>query len=281
MAVDNIDRSFFRLINMNNNEILKKILFEEHITEYGIVDTDSLIYQKEYLLKNKDNFKNCIVLCIPYRTQNNNPDNFSKYAATQDYHLYTTELFKRLYVSFSKVFPKDTFVGFADHSPINERDAAFKANLGFIGKNSMLINKRYGSYIFIASIFTTLSLEISSFSEEHCCNCGKCLEACPSGALKSNFENCLSYITQKKNKTNIEINIMKNNKSVWGCDICQDVCPHNSNTEYSPIPFFNNNIINHLTSDLINNMTEEEFIKRAFAWRGRKIILENLSYFNE
>ena len=74
---------------------------------------------------------------------------------------------------------------------------------------------------------------------------------------------------------------MKNNKSVWGCDICQDVCPHNSNTEYSPIPFFNNNIINHLTSDLINNMTEEEFIKRAFAWRGRKIILENLSYFNE
>ena len=186
-------------------------------------------------------------------------------------------LYDDLSKKFSEHFINEQFIGFSDHSPINERDAAIKAGLGMIGMNSMLINPKYGSYIFIGSIFTTLELETVFYDAVACIKCGKCVEACPTGALVNGFDKCLSFITQKKNKTEEDIRTILNNYSIWGCDICQDVCPYNKNAEDSPISFFDENIINHLTTSIVNDMDDDEFEKRAFSWRGRKTILENLS----
>ena len=259
-----------------------KNIFEKHgITEVGLIKTDQLIFQKEYLLKNAERYKSCIVFCIPYRSENNKPDNISKYAAVYDYHLFFKLFYGQIVVDLKREFPNDDFIGFSDHSPINERDAAIKAGLGIIGKNSMLINKRYGSYIFLGSIFSTIETNIAANPGECCINCGKCIKACPSGAISNGFEHCLSYITQKKNKTDEDIRFIKSNKYVWGCDICQDVCPYNEAAEISSLEFFKNNIINHLTTDEISHMTDEEFQKRAFAWRGKNTIIENLSFFDE
>ena len=259
-----------------------KNIFEKHgITEIGIIASDQLIFQKEYLLKDIEKYKSCIVFCIPYRSKNNTPDNISKYAAVYDYHLFFKLFFDQIFIDLKNAFPNDDFIGFSDHSPINERDAAIKSGLGIVGKNSMLINKKYGSYIFIGSIFSTLETNSTARDSECCINCGKCIEACPGGALSRGFEHCLSYITQKKNKNEKDIEFIKSNKYVWGCDICQDICPYNKNVQYSEIEFFEKNIINHLSSELISNMSDEEFQKRAFSWRGKKTIIENLSIFDE
>lgn len=260
---------------------IKKIFQNYSITEIGILPTSCLLYQKDHLLKNKDLFKSCIVFCIPYRTENNTPDNISKYSAIYDYHYYFKEFYENISSELSVAFPEEQFIGFSDHSPINERDAALKAGLGILGKNSMLINKRYGSYVFIGSIFSTLEFNTSPQNVSCCINCGKCVEACPTGAINNDFKKCLSYITQLKSKSDQEIEIIKSNKYIWGCDICQDVCPYNDRADYSSIEFFNKNIINHLTKNVILDMSDEEFQKRAFSWRGKKTIIDNLTYFDE
>ena len=266
---------------MKSFELIKKIFEDRNITEVGIVQSRHLIFQKKYLLNDFEQYKSCIVFCIPYKTPNNNPDNISKYSAVYDYHLFFKCFFEDISVELKKAFPQHNFIGFTDHSPINERDAAIKAGLGIIGKNSMLINEKYGSYIFLGSIFSTIETQATPHEVKTCINCQKCISACPGGSLQNGFENCLSYITQKKSKNENDIEFIKSNKYVWGCDICQDVCPYNKHALSSPIPFFYNNIINHLTTKIVSEMTDDEFSKRAFSWRGRKTILENLSYFNE
>jgi len=144
-----------------------------------------------------------------------------------------------------------------------------------------LINEKYGSYIFLGSVFSTLDTQAVPKEVRRCSDCGKCVKACPTGSICGDFDKCLSYITQKKKKTEKDIEIIKSNKYVWGCDICQDVCPYNEKCENSNIPFFEENIINHLTTKLILEMDDDEFLKRAFSWRGKNTILENLSLFDE
>ncbi|HBY2819912.1 TPA: 4Fe-4S dicluster domain-containing protein, partial [Clostridioides difficile] len=121
--------------------------------------------------------------------------------------------------------------------------------------------------------------------EKSCFKCGKCVKYCPGNAILGNYDmnpkKCLSYITQKKGDlSEKEKVVLKNGKKVFGCDICQEVCPHNVEIPTTHILEFKENIIDYLNYDEIQNISNKEFKRkygdRAFSWRGRNIIKRNM-----
>lgn len=156
----------------------------------------------------------------------------SKYAYGLDYHYVLkdklnelNEFIERLAGSFSSRI-------FVDSAPVMDKVWAQKSGLGWIGKNTCLISKKKGSFFFIGEIICDLELAYDPpENEEYCGNCTRCIDACPTGALKGPYEldarKCISFLTIE-NKDEIP-NKFKGKLANWifGCDICQDVCPHN------------------------------------------------------
>ena len=182
------------------------------------------------------------------------------------------------------ICPGEKFAVTSDHSPIDERQAALSLGLGVKGDNHLLITEKYGSYIFLAEVLSTLPVEEyytdgktpSLTEEKECLHCGACQRACPSP------EYCLSAITQKKGDlTEEEIQKMLKSGILWGCDVCQTVCPMNKNVSVTPIAFFKEDTVYELTFGAVESMPEEQFKERAFSFRGRKTILRNLKLYEE
>lgn len=229
--------------------------------------------------------KSIIVCLFPYFTDVPK-GNISKYAYGTDYH---TVIQNKL--SSIKVFLENS--GYkaeihADNSPLNDRYLAYKAGLGFIGENGFLINPTYGSYTFIGYIITDCPLTPDTPLENTCMKCMQCIKSCPGSAISENHrfnhEKCLSYITQKKGElTEEEQSIIKKYGSVWGCDMCQDVCPHNKNVPSSPFEEFTENTISVLEIDesISNKEFKRKYSDRAFSWRGKNVLLRNLKILNE
>lgn len=222
-----------------------------------------------------------IMIAIPYFTPQHKK-NLSSYAAGRDYHGYFAELFSSLIPILQERYPNNRFAGFADDSPINERNAAAMAGLGVIGDNGMLITEKYSSYVFLGEIITDLPLDAKLCEIKRCNGCGACQRACPKGEGE-----CLSAITQKKGElTEGEIALIKKCGSAWGCDVCQEVCPHTlaaikNGTIYTDIEYFKAETIPCLTSELIDKMTDEEFSRRAYSWRKRETVKRNLEIIEE
>ena len=145
----------------------------------------------------------------------------------------------------------------------------------------LLINEKYGTYVFIADIVTDVPPEalgaIKPQPLSTCSHCGACRRACPTGILRGECDKCLSAITQRKGELDEnELELMRKFDTVWGCDVCQTVCPHNRHPEITPIEFFHKDRIEYLTSDILTALTKDELKSRAFGWRGRKTIERNL-----
>ena len=112
---------------------------------------------------------------------------------------------------------------------------------------------------------------------KRCEGCGACKRACPTGILRGEGEDCLSAITQRKGElSEAEVLLMRRENTLWGCDVCQQVCPHNRKPNLTPVEFFYCERIPHLTREILDSMNDEEFSRRAFAWRKRKTIERNL-----
>ena len=222
-----------------------------------------------------DGIKSCIVWLIPYYTGAHPERNVSLYALSKDYHLYAKELFARLYEKAKAEFPSEEFYGFCDNSPINDVAAAVTAGLGALGKNRLLINEKYGSYVFIGCLLTSLEpYEPKEEQVKHCIGCGKCLKSCDFLCGKRDY--CLSELNQRKVLDEKELSVVKSQKIRWGCDICQEVCPMNKDVPITPIEFFRKDIIENVSATLIEEMPDDEFKERAYAWRGKKTILRNI-----
>jgi epoxyqueuosine reductase len=259
---------------------IKNIFFHEKIEYIGVIPASEMTVINARLMPDAD-IKSCIAFLVPYKTDDTIRDNcgISVYARSLDYHTFFSELYSRIIPQLSMLFPEEIFFGFADHSPVNEKLAAAKAGLGCIGRNSLLINEKYGSFVFIGSILTTLSLPADIHDIEACDNCGLCVSCCPVHAIGERGiipEKCLSYISQKKNKNENELHLLRKNNTVWGCDICQNRCPMNSKKKMSDIDYFKKNKLDNVTEELISSMPDEVFRKYAFAWRGKNTILQNL-----
>ena len=218
-----------------------------------------------------------LVFLIPYFVSDSG-GNISLYARARDYHAYCGELFPRLERALKSEFG-GTFVGFADKSPIEETRAALFAGLAVRGDSYVIINEKYGSFVFIGELITDktsaeLCLDGSLKPVRECLHCGACRRACP----MKNSRECLSAVTQKKGElTPDEISYIRENGSAWGCDICQTSCPLNKNAAETPIAFFRRDRISTLTRETLDKMTDAEFSARAFSWRGRGVLERNLS----
>lgn len=220
--------------------------------------------------------ESCILFVIPYHA-GKRTTNLSVYAMPRDYHFYMKQLSERFEAYFREKFPAISVQGFADSSPIDERDAALKAGLGVMGKNGLVLNEKYGSYFFIGEFFLSKALSPSPIQEKKdCVGCGSCLKSCPTGAiLDPERKKCLSLLTQKKNRTEEEDRLVEKAACKWGCDLCQTACPMNKNAALTPIEFFRTSLVELLTEKEIS-LPKTEFSSRAFSWRGREILRKNL-----
>ena len=158
----------------------------------------------------------------------------ARYARGKDYHVHTMKRLRKLGERLSSAFPDGSFRACVDTVPLMERDLASGAGLGRIGKNTLLIEPRKGSWAFLGVLLTTIPFEMDTpLKEDPCGTCTRCIEACPTGAIKPwkvDARRCISYLTlEHRSPIPPELHEGMGN---WlaGCDICQEVCPHNHPT---------------------------------------------------
>ena len=188
----------------------------------------------------------------------------SKYAYGKDYHKILKKKLRKLFFFMKENIGNIEGRVFVDSAPVHERAWAKLSGLGWIGKNSLLINKKMGSYFFIAEIISDLDLEYDSPVSDMCGKCTRCIDACPTDAITKaqviDAQKCISYLTIE-NKKKIPKELQKNmNGYIFGCDICQEVCPWNRfskpHNEESFLP--NKEIKKYRKKDWIE-LTEETF----------------------
>ena len=224
-----------------------------------------------------ESIKSAIVFLIPYYTGKHENRNISLYAVSKDYHLYARSLYERMYKIAKEHFPDEEFYGFCDSSPINDVAAAITAGLGVLGENRLLINEKYGSFVFVGCVLTTLPAEKAvNVPVKRCLQCGKCTSSCKFLADRSGV--CMSELNQRKVLTDAELEMVLSEKIRWGCDKCQEICPMNKDVSITPIQFFHEDISENISSEMIKSMSKAEFKTRAYSWRGKNTLLRNLGF---
>ena len=226
---------------------------------------------------------------FPATPESNTDLRISKYAYGQDYHTVIRNKLKEFLNILHSEIGEVAGRGFVDSAPVLERSWAKRSGLGWIGKNGNLINKRQGSFLFIATLITDLELEPDPpVTTDHCGTCTRCLDACPTQAILPgptiDGSKCISYFTIELKEKLIPTE-MKGKFDGWlfGCDTCQDVCPWNrfsrptQEPSFSPIP----GVLN-LTNRDWEALSEETFQElfrdspiRRTGWEG---IRRNLKF---
>ena len=220
--------------------------------------------------------RSVIVFTFPYYTGEHPERNISRYAMIPDYHLIAGTYLKNLCEKLKLLFPENAFEPFVDNSPLREVACGQAAGLGVIGENGLLIHPRYGSYLFLGEIVTDLELTPSTPIGTSCLGCGACRNACPQGALQENgsveLALCRSHISQKKGELSAnEQEQLLLGGLIWGCDICNDVCPMNKTVSITPIPEFLSSVTPLMDEETILSLLDS----RPYNYRGPKTILRN------
>ncbi|WP_226987406.1 tRNA epoxyqueuosine(34) reductase QueG [Parachlamydia acanthamoebae] len=172
----------------------------------------------------------------------------ASYARGRDYHhLHRKRLKKFILWLEQRSGQSNIAKGFSDSTPVMEKALAVQAGLGWFGKNTLLIHRRFGTFLLLSGLFTSLNIQEKSLNLRlpRCGTCRRCLDACPTQAFEApyvlNATKCLSYhLIESKKEIPEEIQ-KKNPGYVFGCDICQDVCPHNVRPKPSTVPEFSPN----------------------------------------
>jgi len=224
---------------------------------------------------------------FPAQQQQVQAPRIAKYAWGQDYHDVIRSRLNALLSAMREQIGEVQGRGFVDSAPVLERSWAVRSGLGWIGKNGNLLNRESGSFFFIATLITDLELEPDPpFITDHCGTCTRCIDACPTEAILPNgvvdARRCISYLTIELKDTEMPAAFeQRNDNWLFGCDICQDVCPWNrfskANQEpgFVPIP----EVLNLSTAewsdlgeDTFRNVFKHSAIQRS-KWSG---ILRNL-----
>ncbi|MGL2994400.1 tRNA epoxyqueuosine(34) reductase QueG [Flavobacterium sp. TSSA_36] len=237
-----------------------------------------------------DGAKSVISLLLNYYpSEEQHPDSYkiSKYAFGQDYHFVIKEKLKELLSSMQTEIGDVSGRAFVDSAPVLDKAWAAKSGLGWIGKNSNLITQKVGSFYFIAELIVDLDLENDNATTDHCGSCTACLDACPTQAIVAPYvvdgSKCISYFTIEL-KENIPSEFKgKFDDWIFGCDVCQDVCPWNRFSKSHQEPLFNPNPEmlewskkdwEEITSETFNAVFKNSPLKRS-KWNGLKRNIEH------
>ena len=226
----------------------------------------------------------------PEKEQTANTFKISKYAYGEDYHFVIKDKLKDIVHYIEDNIGEVNARVFVDSAPVLDRAWAKKSGLGWIGKNGMLINKQQGSFFFLAEIILDLELDYDNPITDHCGTCTACVEACPTEAILPekvvDGSKCISYFTIEL-KDEILPKEVKGNFDDWvfGCDVCQDVCPWNRFSLASPEPKFqpDERLLNfskkewqELTEEIYQEIFKKSAVKRT-KFKGLKRNIEFVS----
>ncbi|MBI3540732.1 MAG: tRNA epoxyqueuosine(34) reductase QueG [Deltaproteobacteria bacterium] len=209
------------------------------------------------------------IICCGLNYFTENPEGpVSRYAWGDDYHSVVGDRLQKLEEFIRKIAPEAQTKSYVDTGPILERNFAAQAGLGWIGKNTCLINNGVGSYFFLGEILTTLEFEEHEYHRpvmDQCGTCTKCLEACPTQALVEAYvldsNKCISYLTiEHRGDFSPEQKKMVGDH-IYGCDICQQVCPYNERIQETPLKEFQPRSEWQEKQGEWKEWTEEEFKK--------------------
>ena len=264
--------------------ILNKRRDEGRVTDFeNVAPEERIDYQKTF-----PEIKTVIVAAVPVSLGTTMPKdmtNRGRMAAVawgRDYHFRVKEKMTALGERIREAVPECRFQVYVDNSRLLDRASAWRAGLGFFGKNNLLINPRYGSFFFIGQLLLdqVVRFEEKSPLESQCGECTRCLKACPGSALEDGFtldpQRCISYLTQKKVLLPEEEERIKD--YLYGCDLCQLSCPFNQEMLKGLSEGGDSQMI-YPDLDWIIQMSQREFKglfgQTAAGWRGKKVLARN------
>jgi len=192
----------------------------------------------------------------------------SRYALGRDYHKVLRRRLQRLADRVAERIGPFGYRVFVDSAPVLEKALAEKAGLGWIGKHSNLLNRRAGSWFFLGEIYTDLPLPLDRPAENHCGDCVRCLQACPTGAIVAPYRvdarRCISYLTiELKGPIPEELRPLLGNR-IYGCDDCQMVCPWNRFARHTAEPdFAPRHGLDTASLLRLFNWSEDKFLRRT------------------
>jgi len=226
----------------------------------------------------------------PKEIQRNDAPQVAKYAYGADYHFIIKGKLKSLARKMEEEFGAFNGRAFVDSGPVLERPWAAKSGLGWIGKHGLLLNKDNGSFFFLAEMIIDLELEPDGTVTDHCGDCTRCIDACPTDAIPQPYvvdgSKCISYFTIELKDSLPPGYEEKFSNWMFGCDICQDVCPWNRFSKPHDEPGFDpdKRLLefsasewSELTKDVFNDIFRKSAVKRT-KFEGLK---RNLAYIQQ
>lgn len=257
-------------------DTVKDILINSGIADFGFCAAEPAFFRNPPKTPFDFTPVSVIASIFPYLTPSTGDENLCRYARVPDYHMVVGNRLKSACEALLKEFPDNHFLPFVDSGVLSEVAAALRCGLGVLGKNRLLITPKYGSYVFIGTILTDLKLDYCNQPVSFCPDCGRCVAACPTGTL-SDKGDCLSFITQKKGELTDEgADLIRKSGLVWGCDVCQSVCPLNADAAFTDLPEFINGIKGRICAKDLNDLSD-----RAYGWRGRAVLERNLKILGQ
>jgi len=271
-------------------KILKKSSLSEISQKVGFTDVGVIPYQ-DYALA-AGSFDSSFqfaktILSFALQYDNFDPElkpkqyKFAKFTYGRDYHLVMNELLNQAILLIEQKIGNFEYKITVDTTLLDEKVIAKLAGIGFFGKNNIIISKKFGSFFVLGELVVDFEMDEYAGSISNGCNhCTRCIDACPTGAIGETFDRskCLSFLTQKKLPFS-DLAFYSVRSTIYGCDICQDVCPYNQKRRTGYKEFsFNEDSITSLDEFLALNKEryKEKYLEKTFHYVKYEVVLRNI-----